>query len=128
MSKLRLKKVFEEIGGESQVKVILRDFYSRMAGDILIGYFFTGKDITAIADRQAHFLLFAVGLKPSYEGNLPPSAHLSLPPILKGHFDRRLLLLKETLKEHGLTDKDIRTWVSFENAFRAVVVSSDRKT
>lgn len=123
MSKLRFRKVLQEIGGESQVKLILRDFYSRMAKDILIGYFFSGKDVQLIADQQAQFLLYAVGLNSTYQGKLPATAHLSSPPILKGHFDRRLVLLGETLKDHGLSDKNIRTWIGFENAFRNLIVT-----
>ena len=126
MSKKRLKTIFLGIGGESAIEAILRDFYKRMSEDVLIGYFFDNKDIKMIADKQKEFLMFAVGMSPTYTGKIPNQAHSALPPILKGHFDRRLTLLQETLKSHGLSDKDIRTWITFENAFRNVVQADDK--
>jgi hemoglobin len=122
MSKVQLKALFQKIGGEPQLAKILEDFYRRMSEDILIGYFFTGKDISHIADRQKQFLLAATGLNPSYTGKSPTTAHVELPPILSGHFDRRLRILEETLRAHGVDETDIGVWVGFENAFRKVVV------
>ncbi len=92
-----------------------------MSKDILIGFFFACKDIDLIADRQHEFLLFAMGARTAFAGKDPKSAHRELPPILKGHFDRRLTLLKEVLEDYSLSDEDIRTWIDFEAAFRPVV-------
>jgi truncated hemoglobin YjbI len=128
MSKQQLKALFQTIGGEQQLKEILRDFYNRMSTDILIGYFFDGKDVMAIADRQKEFLMYAMSASPSYEGKLPTSAHLELPPVWTGHFDRRLLLLKETLKDHGLTQAQIDIWIQFEDAFRSVIIEDEKSS
>lgn len=94
-----------------------------MAGDIIIGFFFDGKDLDKIADMQRSFLMRAMGATPSYSGLPPAKAHDKLAPILSGHFDRRLRILEETLAAHGLADEDIRTWISFESAFRDAIVS-----
>ena len=117
----QLKALLQSVGGELQLQTILRDFYERMSADVMLGFFFTGKDIQSIADQQKNFLLYAAGLNSTYSGKNPHSAHLSLPPILPGHFDRRLVILKETLRDHGLSERDIKTWINFENAFRDVV-------
>ena len=112
------------LGGDSaRVHRILEDFYSRMASDILLDFFFTGKDIKAIASKQAEFLLRAMGVTPSYSGRPPAQAHLTMPPILSGHFDRRLKLLEETLRAHGLPEDAIQTWLGFENTFREAIIS-----
>jgi len=105
------------------MEAILQDFYARMAADMLIGFFFDGRDVAAIARKQAEFLLRAMGATPSYQGKAPAQAHDELPPILSGHFDRRLRLLEETLRAHGLSEEDIRTWIGFENAFRDAIVT-----
>ena len=94
-----------------------------MSQDLMIGFFFQDKDIQAIADKQTEFLLVAMGISPKFIGRSPSQAHLGLPPILPGHFDRRLVILKETLKDHGLSPDDIQIWIEFEEAFRNVVVS-----
>jgi truncated hemoglobin YjbI len=105
------------------LKEILLDFYQRMADDIFIGFFFAGKDVRAISSKQADFLLYAMGEQPQFHGKHPSDAHLGMPPILKGHFDRRILILKETLQVHQLEIEDIRTWVEFEQAFEDVIVT-----
>src|SRR4051794_15262404 len=97
LSKPELKKVYERAGGEEGLERILIDFYARMARDILIGFFFGGKDPREVALRQKDFLMRAFGARPSYLGKPPAQAHEELAPILSGHFDRRLQLLEETL-------------------------------
>jgi truncated hemoglobin YjbI len=124
LTKPELKNLFTSIGSESRLNLILEKFYQRMSQDILIGFFFEGKDLKQIAHTQASFLLRAMGVTSSYSGKAPAQAHDKLPPILAGHFDRRLRLLEEVLKEEGLSDKDIKIWVLFESAFRASIVKS----
>jgi hemoglobin len=113
-----LQALFQRIGGEAGLAAILQDFYRRMSTDILIGYFFDGKDVAAIAEMQKRFLMRGWGAAPSYTGKPPAQAHAQLPPILKGHFDRRLRLLEAVLRDHGVEEEDVRLWVAFESAFR----------
>jgi truncated hemoglobin YjbI len=125
LSRIRLQELYQKIGGRDRLNEILRDFYQRMAEDTLIGYFFTGKDLHQIAQKQAEFILHVIGENPNYSGKLPVSAHLDLPPIFSGHFDRRQILLRETLKDQGFSAEEAQIWIDFENAFRGVIVQSD---
>jgi truncated hemoglobin YjbI len=124
LSRPDLARLYQNAGGEAGLTRILRDFYRRMSVDILIGFFFEGKDLDHIADQQRAFLTRAMGAAPSYSGKAPAQAHDELPPILAGHFDRRLRVLEETLRAHGLSEEDIRTWVRFESAFRDAIVKT----
>jgi truncated hemoglobin YjbI len=108
--------------GETRIRELVHRFYERMEKDILIGYFFTGRNLGEIADRQSEFLFRAMGLRPSYAGKAPADAHVELPPILSGHFDRRLVLLDQTLEAEGLSEPDRQIWIGFENAFRDAIV------
>lgn len=126
LTKPALANLYRNIGGEAGLTRILRDFYERMSRDILIGFFFDGKDIHHIADQQRAFLMRAMGATPSYSGKAPAQAHDELPPILAGHFDRRLRILEETLRAHGVSDEDIRIWVAFESAFRDSIVKDEK--
>jgi hemoglobin len=110
VSRPELKALYARIGGEEGLRRILRDFYARMEGDTMLGFFFHGRDVARIADRQADFLMRAMGARESYAGKPPAQAHDELPPILPGHFDRRLRLLEATLRDHGVAEADIRTW------------------
>ncbi len=125
VSRPALQAIYARIGGEAKLRSILRQFYRKMADDLLIGFFFEGKNLDAIADMQAAFLMRAMGAKPSYSGKPPAQAHDELAPILAGHFDRRLRILEATLKENAVADEDIRTWIAFENAFREGIVREE---
>ena len=116
-------QVIQQLGGETEFRNVLHDFYQRMLNDVMIGFFFEGKDIVHIADQQANFILMAAGLREKYEGKGPATAHTALPPILPGFFDRRLRILEETLKAYSIEPKLAAQWVQFEESFRAVVVS-----
>jgi len=122
IQKPELLKLGKELG-LTRVQAIVLDFYKRMENDVLVGFFFAGKDISAIAAKQSEFLLRAMGLTPSYSGKPPANAHTEMPPILTGHFDRRLKVLEETLTSHHLKREQILVWIGFENAFRDAIVS-----
>ena len=94
-----------------------------MGNDILIGFFFAGHDLTKIVEMQAQFILMAAGLIDRFEGKGPSTAHTALPPILEGHFDRRLVVLREVLSAHAIAPELIDRWVQFEESFRLVIVS-----
>ena len=122
LNRSELKTLFHEVGSEDRLRLILRDFYRRMAVDILVGFFFTNKNPESVADQQVSFLMRAMGQSPSYRGKSPAQAHGQLPPILAGHFDRRLKILEETLREHGISEGAIQLWLRFENSFKAGIV------
>ncbi len=90
----------------------------------MLSFFFDGKDLSQIADRQSAFLLKSAGFPVDVDELLAPSlAHKKLAPILPGHFNRRMTLLKEVLLASGLTPAQTEVWVSFEESFRGQVVS-----
>lgn len=123
IDKAKLRKLYQDIGGEKRLGEVLEVFYERMSHDVLIGFFFDGRDIRDIASKQKLFLMRAMDAIPSYSGKPPALAHLELPPILPGHFDRRLRILEETLRDQGLSDEDIRIWLGLESAFRNAIVT-----
>lgn len=125
ITKPALSRLYRNVGEEEGLKRILRDFYRRMSKDLMIGFFFDGKDTDLIADHQRAFLMRAMGATTSYSGLAPAHAHDKIAPILAGHFDRRLRILEEALRAHGIADEDIRTWVAFESAFREQIVQEE---
>lgn len=125
LSQARLHRLYESIGKEAGLRRMLREFYRRMSEDILIGFFFTDKDLDAIAEMQLQFLSRAFGATPSYRGKAPAQAHTELPPILAGHFDRRLRILEGVLRDAGLAPEEIETWVAFEGSFRPAIQGTE---
>lgn len=121
VSRADLQRIYQHVG-ETGLQAILDDFYERMSRDILIGYFFDGFDLKAIARKQKEFLMRAMGAAEYYSGRPPAQAHLALPPILSGHFDRRLRILEETLRAYGLSEDEVTAWIRFESTFRSGIV------
>ena len=121
---LALTKLYKEIGKDPALEKILVRFYEKMSQDVMIGFFFSNHDTHKIALHQKAFLLKAWGATKSYQGKAPAEAHAPLPPILAGHFDRRLVILAETLREFDVSEENIQIWVRFEDKFRSAVQQS----
>jgi len=125
-TRTNLNLIIEKLGGNRALQSLLERFYQQISQDVLVGFFFAGKDLKIIAQKQCEFLLKASNRRPTYLGNLPGTAHLSLAPILPGHFDRRLMILRSVLSETALTEEEIEFWIEFENAFRPVIEKSNK--
>jgi truncated hemoglobin YjbI len=123
ISRERIRDLIRSLGGEEAFRVLMRKFYRAMTADLMIGFFFAGRDPDTIADKQSRFVLHSAGMIDSPPDHGPATAHRNLAPILKGHFDRRIRILEEVLHEAGISEPDIRTWVGFEESFRKVVES-----
>ena len=121
-----MRDIIERIGQPEPFESWILAFYERMSQDVMIGFFFTGRDLRAIAHKQSAFILRAAGYPVSEPLRSPMEAHSSLPPITLGFFNRRLVILKEVLTEKGLPAADISTWVDFERSFQRGVVSARR--
>jgi truncated hemoglobin YjbI len=124
LSGAALGELYDAIGKEAGLEKILQRFYEKMSQDLLIGFFFEGHDVQHIALMQKSFLMKTWGASASYSGRSPADAHSKLPPILKGHFDRRLVLLAETLREFQVEERFVEVWVRFEGSFRRAVEHS----
>jgi truncated hemoglobin YjbI len=123
--KTELEFLFQEIGSEAKLFSLLHEFYQRLSQDLMIGFFFANKDLVLISQKQAEFMLRAMGARPSYSGKAPAEAHRALPPLLAGHFDRRVHLLKGFLEEKGLSNRSVQAWIQFEEAFRPMIVQKN---
>jgi len=125
--KPRLEAIYFSLGNtdserEERLHAILQDFYRALSQDVMVGFFFDGKDLNTIAAKQAEFLLRAMGARTRYSGKAPALAHLELPPILEGHFFRRRVLLEQTLQKHHVPEPQIQTWLEFEDVFKNSIV------
>lgn len=115
----------DRLGGSARLREILDRFYAQLAIDPLVGFFFAGRDLDKIAAGQHAFLMRAFGAADRYHGENPATAHGDLPPILRGHFDRRLLVLRALLAAEGVAAADIDAWIKVEESFRRRIVSDE---
>ncbi len=111
----------DRVGGPDRLRALVETFYQRMSQDSIVGFFFADRDLQKIIDGQTAFLMRRFGAVKRYRGRPPTVAHVSLPPIRRGQFDRRMQILRETLTDEGLPPEDVEAWVKVEEGFRGLL-------
>lgn len=112
--------LFDKIGGDV-LRAVITDFYRRIFDDVMIGFMFQGKDRQHLIDREWELvaaLLGAPGV--TYKGRPMPAAHAAH-TIFGGHFERRLQILRETLRDHAVDPDVQQAWFAHTQALRGQV-------
>ena len=110
-------ELFEKIGGD-KLREVITDFYARIFGDVMIGFMFQGRDRQHLIDREWELvaaLLGAPGV--TYTGRPMRTAHAQH-TIFGGHFERRLQILRETLRDHAVDPAVQKEWIDHTQALR----------
>jgi len=121
--KARRSTLFEVIGGDA-LRAVIADFYRRLFGDVMIGFLFHGKDRSQLVQREWEFTARLLGSTMPYTGRSIREAH-KRSPILGGHFERRLQILKETLADHDVDDEVKQKWLDHTVRLRAQVTADE---
>lgn len=109
--------LFDRIGPDA-LRLVLTEFYRRVFDDVMIGFFFRGKDRQHLIDREYELtaaLLGAPGV--TYTGRPMRAAHAQH-AIFGGQFERRLQLLRDTLRDHAVDPDVQRAWIDHQLALR----------
>jgi hemoglobin len=113
--------LFDKIG-EATLRAVITDFYSRVFGDVMIGFLFEGKDRARLIEMEYQFTAQLLGADVKYTGRPMRAAHAQS-PIFGGHFERRLQILRETLRDHGVDADVVTAWIDHSLALRAQITS-----
>jgi truncated hemoglobin YjbI len=111
--------LFDKIG-EAGLRAVIEDFYARVFGDVMIGFLFEGKDRARLVEREYEFTAQLLGADVKYTGRPMRTAHAQS-PIFGGHFERRLQILRETLRDHGVAPEVAQAWIEHSQALRAQI-------
>lgn len=111
--------MFDKIGGD-KLLLVVQDFYDRVFDDVMIGFLFIGKDKQRLIQKEWELAAKMLGADVAYTGRPIREAHAKS-PILGGHFERRLQILKDTCADHDVDPDVVDTWVSHTNALRSHV-------
>ncbi len=112
--------VFPKIGAD-KLRAVITEFYSRLFGDLMIGFLFEGKSRQHLIDREYEFTASFLGNKDiKYTGRPMRTAHAQS-PIFGGHFERRLQILRETLRDHAVDAEVQQVWIDHTLALRAQI-------
>ena len=117
---MKSSSLFDRIGAEA-LRAVLTDFYGRVFGDVMIGFMFRGKDRQHLIDREYELtaaLLGAPGV--TYTGRPMRAAHAQH-TIFGGQFERRLQILRETLRDHQVDPEVQRAWIDHQLALRSQI-------
>lgn len=123
--------LLEECGGEARLRALLQDFYDTLYNDVFIGFFFLPHDKQSLIEHQLHYVIHHLGKRPGadtfppYEGRSMREAHQKI-PILAGHFDRRHVLLKETLERHDVPEHVREAWLELDQRLRPLILKKGR--
>lgn len=111
--------LLDDIGGD-ELRAVIEDFYDRVFDDVMIGFLFIGKSKQRLIDKEWEFTAQLLGGDVKYTGRPMREAH-ARSPILGGHFERRLQILRETLADHDVPEPVRRRWIDHTLALRGQV-------
>ena len=111
--------LFDKIGGD-KLRAVITDFYGRVFGDVMIGFMFQGKDRQQLIDREWELVAALLGAPVKYTGRPMPAAHAAH-TIFGGHFERRMQLLRETLRDHAVDPEVQQAWLDHALSLRSQI-------
>jgi hemoglobin len=115
-------ELHEIAGGETGLRALLVDFYDRVTSDVMIGFFFKGKDKERLVQKELELALGLFGADVEYTGKPIRDAHAAH-LIMGGQFNRRTQILRETMADHGLPEEVQRRWLEHTESLRAQVTT-----
>ncbi len=97
-----MSTLYEKLGGEKTVKLVVENFYQRVLNDDRINHFFENVDMLKQKMHQIDFLTYAFEGSERYRGSTMREIHRKLvreKGLSDEHFDAFIEDLVETLKE-----------------------------
>jgi hemoglobin len=114
-------ELFAKIG-DAKLRAVITDFYSRLFGDVMIGFLFEGKSRQHLIDREYEFTASFLGGDVKYTGRPMRTAHAQS-PIFGGHFERRLQILRETMRDHAVDPDVQQVWIEHTLSLRSQITT-----
>jgi len=114
--------LFEQLGGEAQLRVIINTLIDRVFQDRMIGFFFRNADAKRIKEMEYQLAAEFLGAPVVYRGRSLDVAHAKH-PIMGGHFARRRQILKETLEDYAVPQAVREAWLGHTDSLRPLITS-----
>ena len=113
-------ELYAKIGGD-KLRAVITDFYARVFPDVMIGFMFAGKDKQRLIDKEWELAATFLGAPDvKYTGRPIRTAHANV-AIFGGQFERRLQILRETMRDHAVDPDVQRVWIEHTQALRPQV-------
>ena len=109
---------YERLGGHDGLHDILSAFVNRVADDFIIGFLFEGKDLARVIRHEVEHAAGHLGGPSAYTGRPLPAVHRAL-GIHRGHFRRRLAILRAVLVDRGVEPDIVARWLQSNRRLEA---------
>lgn len=113
-----------EVLSTQLIRRVVDDLVDRMRSDLLIGFFFRQVDCERLRQLEFEHAAQALGLPVAYSGRPLARAH-RVHRINAGQFNRRLQLLREALRDHGVPANYASAWLAHQEQQRDKVIASE---
>lgn len=115
------------VGGSIQDDVLdelVSAFVHRMANDLIIGFFFEGRDLNRVIAHERELLRGHLGRGNAYTGRALDRVHQPL-GINRGHFRRRHAILRNLCQEREIDEGVMARWVEREQALESMITTGE---
>lgn len=109
--------LFDDLGGEPALRQIIDRFVDRIFADVMIGFFFQNARKERIKQKEYEHAAEHLGAGTAYTGRSLSEAHRAH-PIMGGQFNRRLVILKETLEACHVPEHVKQHWLAHTETLR----------
>ena len=112
----------DDVLSAEALDALVTDLYDRIYDDLMIGFFFLPFPKQRLIDHQVAYVRARFGPPGvSYPGRSMREAH-EAHPILPAHFDRRHVILSQTLDDHGVPAHVRDAWLALDLSLRPLIV------
>jgi hemoglobin len=124
MNEPKAQSLFEQLGGESNVREIINTFIDRVFEDRMIGFFFRNASRARIKELEYQLSANFLGADIEYKGRPLQQAHAKH-PIMGGQFARRRRILKETLETYRVPESIKEAWLEHTDSLRPLITPQE---
>jgi hemoglobin len=115
--------LFDRVGGFGTLSKIVLSFYDRVLDDDVLAHYFADVDMRRLIDHQTKFVAFLMGGPASYTDEHLRLAHARL-GIDSAAFDRMTALMRETLEDFRMADRDVDSVIGQMRVRRDLIVAA----
>jgi hemoglobin len=116
--------LFEELGGEAELRGIIDEFVDRVFDDAMIGFLFRRANKARIKAFEYQLAAELLGSGETYRGRPLAEAHRPH-RIMGGQFDRRREILRQVLVARGAPAQVIEAWLAHTDSLRPLITPDE---
>ena len=118
-----MASLFDRVGGFGTLSKVVLSFYDRVLDDDVLAHYFADVDMRRLIDHQTKFVAFLMGGPASYTDEHLRLAHARL-GIDAAAFEQMTLVMRDTLEDFRLPDRDIDHVMAQIRARRELIVAA----